>query len=50
LPGLTRRRGPIERAATPYEVARVMVFLASPGAESIIGAIVDENGASYPRT
>ena len=45
-----RAQSPMNRAATPEEVARVVVFLASPGAESTTGAIVDVNGASYLRT
>ena len=45
-----RAQSPMGRAATPEEVARVIVFLASPGSESTTGAIVDVNGASYLRT
>ena len=45
-----RAQSPMGRAATAEEVARVVVFLASPGAESTTGAIVDVNGASYLRT
>jgi NAD(P)-dependent dehydrogenase (short-subunit alcohol dehydrogenase family) len=45
-----RAQSPMNRAATPEEVARVIVFLASPGSESTTGAIVDVNGASYLRT
>jgi 3-oxoacyl-[acyl-carrier protein] reductase len=45
-----RAQSPMNRAATPDEVARVVVFLASPGTESTTGAIVDVNGASYLRT
>jgi 3-oxoacyl-[acyl-carrier protein] reductase len=45
-----RAQSPLNRAATPGEVARVVVFLASPGAEYLTGAIVDLNGASYLRT
>jgi 3-oxoacyl-[acyl-carrier protein] reductase len=45
-----RAQSPMNRAATPDEVARVVVFLATPGAESTTGAIVDVNGASYLRT
>ncbi len=44
-----RTQSPLGRAATPEEIARVVVFLASPGSESIAGAIVDVNGASYLR-
>jgi 3-oxoacyl-[acyl-carrier protein] reductase len=45
-----RAQSPLDRAATPEEVARVVVFLATPGAESTTGAVVDVNGASYLRT
>ncbi len=45
-----RAQSPLNRAATAQEVARVVVFLATPGAESTSGAIVDVNGASYLRT
>ena len=45
-----RAQSPLGRAATPAEVARVVVFLATPGAESTTGAVVDVNGASYLRT
>ena len=45
-----RAQSPLGRAASAEEVARVVVFLATPGAESTTGAIVDVNGASYLRT
>jgi NAD(P)-dependent dehydrogenase (short-subunit alcohol dehydrogenase family) len=45
-----RAQSPMNRAASPDEIARVVVFLATPGAESTTGAIVDVNGASYLRT
>jgi 3-oxoacyl-[acyl-carrier protein] reductase len=45
-----RAQSPLGRAATPGEVARVVAFLAAPGAESTTGTIVDVNGASYLRT
>lgn len=45
-----RAQSPMGRAATPDEVARLIVFLATPGSESTTGAIVDINGASYLRT
>jgi 3-oxoacyl-[acyl-carrier protein] reductase len=45
-----RAQSPLNRASTPEEVARVVVFLATPGAESTTGAVVDVNGASYLRT
>jgi NAD(P)-dependent dehydrogenase (short-subunit alcohol dehydrogenase family) len=44
-----RAQSPMGRAASPDEIARVVVFLASPGSESTTGAIVDVNGASYLR-
>jgi NAD(P)-dependent dehydrogenase (short-subunit alcohol dehydrogenase family) len=45
-----RAQSPMNRAAAPDEIARVVVFLATPGSESTTGAIVDVNGASYLRT
>jgi NAD(P)-dependent dehydrogenase (short-subunit alcohol dehydrogenase family) len=45
-----RAQSPLGRAATAEEVARVVVFLATPGAESTTGTVVDVNGASYLRT
>jgi 3-oxoacyl-[acyl-carrier protein] reductase len=45
-----RAQSPLNRAATAEEVARVVVFLATPGAEYTTGAVVDVNGASYLRT
>ena len=45
-----RAQSPMGRAATPEEVANVVVFLASPGSEAATGTIVDVNGASYLRT
>jgi 3-oxoacyl-[acyl-carrier protein] reductase len=45
-----RAQSPLDRVATPEEVARVVVFLATPGTESLTGAVVDVNGASYLRT
>lgn len=45
-----RGQSPLDRAASPDEIARVIVFLATPGAEYTTGAIVDVNGASYLRT
>jgi NAD(P)-dependent dehydrogenase (short-subunit alcohol dehydrogenase family) len=41
---------PLGRVATPEEVARLIVFLATPGTESMTGAVIDVNGASYLRT
>lgn len=45
-----KAQSPIGRAASADEVARVVVFLATPGAESTTGTIIDVNGASYLRT
>jgi 3-oxoacyl-[acyl-carrier protein] reductase len=45
-----RAQSPLGRAADPEEVARMVVFLATPGTEYATGAIVDLNGASYLRT
>jgi NAD(P)-dependent dehydrogenase (short-subunit alcohol dehydrogenase family) len=45
-----KAQSPLNRAASPDEIARVIVFLATPGSESATGAIVDVNGASYLRT
>jgi hypothetical protein len=39
-----RAQSPLNRAATPQEIARVVVFLATPGAEYMTGTIVDVNG------
>lgn len=45
-----RNESPLQRVARPEEVARTILFLASPGTEFLTGAIVDINGASYLRT
>ena len=45
-----RAQSPLGRAATAEEVARLVVFMATPVAESTTGAVVDVNGASYLRT
>ncbi len=45
-----RAQSPLGRAATPDEVAYVVAFLASDGAELTTGAIVDVNGASHLRS
>jgi NAD(P)-dependent dehydrogenase (short-subunit alcohol dehydrogenase family) len=37
------------RAGDPAEIARLVLFLATPGTEYLTGAIVDANGASYLR-
>lgn len=45
-----RGQSPLNRVATPDEVAYAVLFLASPGAEFMTGCIVDVNGASYLRS
>jgi len=45
-----RGQSPLGRAGTPEEVAYVVAFLASEGADYATGAIIDVNGASYLRT
>lgn len=45
-----RAQSPLNRVATPAEVAYAVLFLASDGAEFMTGAIIDVNGASYLRT
>ena len=45
-----RAQSPLNRVATPDEVAYAAVFLASEGAQFMTGAILDVNGASYLRT
>jgi 3-oxoacyl-[acyl-carrier protein] reductase len=45
-----RRESPLGRAAYPEELARAIVYLASPDAEFATGAVLDFNGASYLRT
>ncbi len=45
-----RAQSPLNRIATPDEVARTVLFLASEGTEFLTGCIVDINGASYLRS
>ena len=45
-----RAQSPFNRVARPDEVAYAVLFLASPRAEFMTGAIIDVNGASYLRT
>jgi len=45
-----RAQSPWGRVARPDEVAAAVVYLASPEAEFVSGAILDLNGASYLRT
>ena len=44
------RQSPLGRMATPEEVAKAVVFLASEGTDYMTGCILDINGASYLRT
>jgi 3-oxoacyl-[acyl-carrier protein] reductase len=44
-----RAESPLGRVATPEEVARAVLYLASPGAEMASGSVLDVNGASYLR-
>jgi len=44
-----RQESPLGRAAYPQELARAIVYLASPEAEYATGAVLDFNGASYLR-
>jgi len=45
-----RRQSPLNRVATPEEIAEVALFLASSAPATMTGAIIDVNGASYLRT
>jgi NAD(P)-dependent dehydrogenase (short-subunit alcohol dehydrogenase family) len=45
-----RKQSPLNRVATPEEVARVIAVFASDGFEFMTGGIVDLNGASYLRS
>ena len=45
-----RGESPLGRVASPEEVARTVVFLASEGTDYLTGCIVDINGASYLRS
>jgi NAD(P)-dependent dehydrogenase (short-subunit alcohol dehydrogenase family) len=45
-----REQSPLGRAGSPAEVAYVVAFLASAGAEYSTGSIIDVNGASYLRS
>ena len=44
-----RAQSPFNRVPTPQEVAKAVLFLASPSAQWASGAILDFNGASYLR-
>lgn len=43
-------QSPMNRVATPAELANAIMLLASPGTEYMSGCILDMNGASYLRT
>lgn len=45
-----KKQSPLNRVATPEEVARLVAVFASEGLEFMTGGIVDLNGASYLRT
>jgi NAD(P)-dependent dehydrogenase (short-subunit alcohol dehydrogenase family) len=45
-----RGQSPLNRVATPEEVALAVVFLASEGTDFMTGSILDVNGASYLRS
>ncbi|RMF30665.1 MAG: SDR family oxidoreductase [Bacteroidetes bacterium] len=45
-----RAQSPLNRVATPEEVARAVTFLAEEGTEFLTGTIIDVNGASYLRS
>lgn len=47
---LVKKQSPLNRVATPEEVARIVAVFASDGLEFMTGAIVDLNGASYLRS
>jgi 3-oxoacyl-[acyl-carrier protein] reductase len=44
-----RAESPLGRVATPQDVARAVLYLASPEAEMASGSVLDVNGASYLR-
>jgi 3-oxoacyl-[acyl-carrier protein] reductase len=44
-----RGESPLGRVATPQDVARAVLYLASPEAEMASGSVLDLNGASYLR-
>ncbi len=45
-----RNQSPMRRVATPEEVAKAVIFLASEGTDYMTGSILDINGASYLRS
>jgi 3-oxoacyl-[acyl-carrier protein] reductase len=44
-----RAESPLGRVATPEDVARAVLYLASPDAEMASGTVIDVNGASFLR-
>ena len=44
-----RAESPLGRVASPEDVARAVLYLASPGAEMASGTVLDVNGASFLR-
>ena len=44
-----RGESPLGRVAEPEDVARAVLYLASPGAEMASGTVIDVNGASFLR-
>jgi 3-oxoacyl-[acyl-carrier protein] reductase len=44
-----RAESPLGRVAEPQDVARAVLYLASPGAEFASGTVIDVNGASFLR-
>jgi 3-oxoacyl-[acyl-carrier protein] reductase len=44
-----RAESPLGRVAEPQDVARAVLYLASPGAEMASGTVIDINGASFLR-
>lgn len=47
---MIKKQSPLNRVATPEEVARLVAVFAGEGLEFMTGGIVDLNGASYLRT
>lgn len=47
---MIKQQSPLNRVATPEEVARLVAVFAGDGSEFMTGGIVDLNGASYLRT
>ena len=43
-------QSPMNRVASPEEIGRTIMFLASDGTDALTGCIIDVNCASYLRT